>query len=117
MPKSIGHQKILEDILEERNLDKKTLAAMMKHSTSNTSTLFNKETYTQKMIQKVSTALGVEPSVFTITAVNGDNHGVVMQTITPSERIAELESRLRDKEEIIEGLRDKLRRYEDAQMN
>jgi hypothetical protein len=108
----LNHQEILEKILFEKKLSKRELARMLDYSEQNSSNHFNKKTYTEKMIKKISTALGIEPTVFNISAVVGDNHGIVMQTVNLADRVSELESRLRDKEEIIEGLREKLRRYE-----
>jgi transcriptional regulator with XRE-family HTH domain len=108
----MNHQEVLEKILFEKKMSKRELAELIGYSKSNYSLTLNKETYTEKMIKKISTALGIEPTVFNISAVVGDNHGIVMQTITLADRVAELESRIRDKDEIIEGLREKLRRYE-----
>jgi hypothetical protein len=65
------------------------------------------------MIKKIAEALGIEPAVFTIHAtINHSGEGDAIQTIAASDRIAELESRIRDKDEIIAGLREKLRKYE-----
>ena len=116
MREIIGHEKILKKILHDRGLDAKDLARLINYSETNYPKAFNKETYTKKMIEKISSALGIDPSVFTNTLVNGDNHGTVTQTINADER-ATYEERLRDKQEIIDGLREKLKRYEDSQLN
>lgn len=96
----MSHQEILEKILFEKKTSKRELAKMIGYTSQNTKKHFNKPTYTEKMIEKISTALGIEPSVFTNTLVNGDNHGTVTQTINADER-ATYEERLRDKEAII----------------
>jgi transcriptional regulator with XRE-family HTH domain len=107
------HQEILRKLLFDKKTSKRALARMIDVQDNNSSNYFNKHTYSEEMIKKISEALGVEASVFTIHAtINHSGDGDAIQHIATSDRIAELESRLRDKEEIIEVLREKLRKYE-----
>ena len=51
-----GHQKILEKILFEKDISKRELAKMIGYTEQNSSKTFNKKTYTDKMVEKISTA-------------------------------------------------------------
>ena len=110
MKESEGHQGILERLIFEKKTSKRELAKNIGKSPTNSTTLFNKATYTKKMIEKISTVLGVEPSVFYVHAPiiqTGDGNTA---TITIGERalyerllkekdnrIADLERQLGDK--------------------
>ena len=51
-----GHQKILEKILFEKDISKRELAKMIGYTEQNSSKTFNKKTYTDTMVEKISTA-------------------------------------------------------------
>ena len=101
---SSNHWEVLKQILKEKGIRKTEFAISIGYTKNNYTNSLNKAKYSEKMIEKISTALGVEPSVFHVHAPITGNIGTVTQTISLSDRVAELESRLRDKDKLIAHL-------------
>lgn len=60
----MNHQDILEKILFEKKLSKRELARKLGYSEQNSSNIFNKAEYSEKVKQKIIEGLGLYPSVF-----------------------------------------------------
>ena len=101
MREIVGHEKILKKILHDRGLDAKDLARLINYSETNYPKAFNKETYTKKMIEKISTALGIEPSVFTIHAPVTQVGDGNTATVSIGELKEFYEKQLADKDKVI----------------
>ena len=109
MNENLGHQRILEKLLFEKGLSKREFAKMIGYAEQNSTLTFNKPIYTDKLIEKICTALEVDNSVF-YTPTNIVHESNVMyggRIITIDER-DHFEQRLKDKDKIIELLEERI---------
>ena len=113
------HREILEKILFDRKIKKQDFAVQLGYGKNNYTNILNKDNYTEKMIKKISEALGISPSVFREV---GSPYAPVQQIgngnapVHPSIGIGELralyEQQLADKEKIIRLLEQRIAELE-----
>ena len=106
---SLGHQKILERILFNKEITKKDLAIRIGYSETNYPLTFNKPIYSNKLIEKICKELEIEESVFYPTNNMAAESNVMYggKIITIDERDY-FEQRLKDKNKIIELLEERI---------